>query len=227
MMKFLVLRGSPRKDGITNIFADAFVRGAKKNAEVFDVNLCEKNIEYCRGCYACVSLGKCVIEDDMQDLLNLVRQSEVIVCFTPLYFYSVSAQMKTFLDRCFPLVSTAKTDSQNEGVSGKKLLAFVVGGGRKSSFEAVSKAFEMIADDLKMNLSAVVCRGESVYFSELGEESKRIKKILSAAEQAGEELSRGILTEECVKTIELPIAPSDVAFEARSKLYWNLLRGKK
>ena len=65
--------------------------------------MCEKEIECCRGCFACQKTGLCVLRDDMAEILVKMRQADVIVIATPVYFYGMCGAMKTFLDRTFPL----------------------------------------------------------------------------------------------------------------------------
>ncbi len=223
-MKILIVRGAPRRSGTTNKFADAFLRGASQHANVVDVDLCAKKISHCNGCYACVSSGQCVIKDDMNSLLEQLAQCDVLACFTPLYFYSMSAQMKAFFDRCFPIVKKFGLTPDVQDVPKKKMLAFTVGSRRLSAFEAVSKNFEMIADDLNFELIANVRRGEGVYFSDLGDNSVRVKKILKAAERAGEEVAQsGSIAPETAQTLELTLAPSEELFKKRATLYWTSL----
>jgi multimeric flavodoxin WrbA len=59
----------------------------------------DKTIHYCTGCYACNKTGKCAQKDDMKDILALMVAADVIVMATPVYFYTMCAQMKTLIDR--------------------------------------------------------------------------------------------------------------------------------
>ena len=226
-MKILLLRASPRKDGATNRLANAFADGAKSaGAEIQDVNLCAKNIAYCKGCYACASerWQGCVIDDDMRELLASLKACDVLVCFTPVYFYGMSAQMKTFFDRCFPVVSRREIPFGDVEKTGKKMIAFSVASGRAKAFESISKNFEMISAELGFELLANIKRGEGVYFSELGENSIRIKKIISAITQLGVECVTNNISAETISNAELQVAPSDEIFATRAKTYWHLLQ---
>lgn len=71
--------------------------------EVTLISLTGKGIHFCTGCLACQKTGKCVIHDDMNDMQEIVRTSDVLVFATPIYYYEMSGQMKTFLDRLNPL----------------------------------------------------------------------------------------------------------------------------
>lgn len=222
-MKIAVFRGAPRSGGITNKFADAFARGAAEKAEVDDIDLCGLSITPCRGCYACLSAPQnaCAIADGFQRerLLERLAGADIAAFFTPVYFYAMSAQMKAFFDRCFPLAFAAGGGR----LRGKKMLAFAAASGRMAAFGAVSKNFEMIAEGFGMELAANIRRGECVYFGGLGEGSLRVKKVLAAAEAAGRELAEtGAVSPATVETLELPIAPSGEAFKKRAKIYWRI-----
>jgi multimeric flavodoxin WrbA len=67
--------------------------------QVEKVVLAEKKINYCTGCYACKASGKCAQKDDMAEILDKMTSADVIVLATPVYFYTMCAQMKTVLDR--------------------------------------------------------------------------------------------------------------------------------
>lgn len=96
----LVLSGSPRKEGNSDILCDQFVMGAKESGnEVEKIFISNKKIGYCTGCYACEKTGKCAQKDDMADILEKMIKADVIVMATPVYFYSLDAQVKTLIDR--------------------------------------------------------------------------------------------------------------------------------
>ena len=97
----LILSSSSRKGGNSDLLCDEFMRGALETGHsVEKINISEKNISYCTGCYFCkTSNGVCAIKDDMQELLAKIIETDVLVLATPVYFYSVSAQLKTVIDR--------------------------------------------------------------------------------------------------------------------------------
>lgn len=98
--KVLILSASPRKQGNSDILCDEFALGAREAGhEVEKVRIAEKNIGYCRGCYACKDTGICAIKDDMAELLQKMIDADVIVFASPVYFYSVDAQLKAVIDR--------------------------------------------------------------------------------------------------------------------------------
>jgi len=103
-MKLLALLGSPRKEGNTSFLLDEYLKGIKesnKDVEVTKVYLHGKNIHYCNGCNVCrtVTIGECVIKDDMQELYKKFNESKLIIFATPIYWWGISSQLKTFLDR--------------------------------------------------------------------------------------------------------------------------------
>ncbi len=100
MKNVLILSGSPRKGGNSDILCDEFAKGAlEAGHNVEKIRVAEKNIGYCRACYACKGSGVCVIKDDMADLLQKMIDSDVIVLASPVYFYSIDAQLKAVIDR--------------------------------------------------------------------------------------------------------------------------------
>lgn len=99
--KVLILSGSPRKGGNSDTLCDRFMQGAKDggNDEVEKIFLRDKKINYCIACYACRDTGKCVQQDDMAEILEKMIAADVIVMASPVYFYTLDAQMKTLMDR--------------------------------------------------------------------------------------------------------------------------------
>jgi multimeric flavodoxin WrbA len=98
--RVLILSGSPRKGGNSEVLCDQFMKGAQEAGhQVEKIRVAEKRIGYCTGCYGCQGGGKCVRQDDMEPLLESMIASDVIVLATPVYFYTLCAQMKTVIDR--------------------------------------------------------------------------------------------------------------------------------
>ena len=100
-MKITVITGSPHKAGTSALLADKFIAGAEKNGhKVFRFNAAFKNIYACTGCNACGMNGPCVFKDDIEhELMPELLDSDMIVLVTPLYYYDMSAQLKTVIDR--------------------------------------------------------------------------------------------------------------------------------
>ena len=103
----LVISTSPRKGGNSDTLADAFVKGAQEAGnDVEKVVLRDKTIGFCKGCLACQRTGRCVIRDDADSIAQKMLTADVIAFATPIYYYGMSGQMKTILDRANPLFSS-------------------------------------------------------------------------------------------------------------------------
>lgn len=101
--KVLVLAGSPRKGGNSDLLCDEFIRGTTEAGNTAEkVYLQNLKISPCLACYGCRGTGKCVQMDDMEKLLEKMIDADVIVLATPVYFYSMDGQMKTMIDRTLP-----------------------------------------------------------------------------------------------------------------------------
>lgn len=99
MKHVLILSGSPRKNGNSDLLCDEFMKGAlEAGHQVEKIRIAEKKIGYCRACYACRK-GKCAIDDDMGEVLQKMIDADVIVLASPVYFYSIAAQLKALIDR--------------------------------------------------------------------------------------------------------------------------------
>lgn len=102
--KILIVSSSYRKNGNSETLAKEFERGAKEAGNsVETIYLRDYEINYCRGCLACQTTGKCIINDEVKEIIEKVKDAEILVFATPIYYYSVSGQLKTFLDRMNPL----------------------------------------------------------------------------------------------------------------------------
>ena len=100
MKKVIVISTSLRHGSNSDMLAENFIEGAKAAGnEVEKVSLTDKNIQFCKGCMACQKLGRCVIKDDVNDIMAKVLKADVICWATPIYYYEMSGQMKTLIDR--------------------------------------------------------------------------------------------------------------------------------
>lgn len=115
-MKILVLNGSPKKDKsdtmhITRAFLDG-MNGTENNEihinEIHIIDVIEKHIEYCTGCFSCMrNGGNCIHNDDMRAILEEILESDLLIFSYPLYCYGMPAPLKALLDRTLPLSSMA------------------------------------------------------------------------------------------------------------------------
>jgi len=101
--KVLLLSGSPRKGGNSDILCEQFAKGAEESGNQTEkIYIQDLKIGCCRACYACRKSHLCVQKDDMEALLGKMVEADVIVLATPVYFYSMDGQMKTMIDRTLP-----------------------------------------------------------------------------------------------------------------------------
>lgn len=105
-MKVLIISSSPRRGGNTHRIAEEFGKGAAAAGhEVEIISLAGKNIGFCIGCLACQKTRQCVLNDDAKEIVRKMGQSNVLVFASPIYYYTISGQLKTLLDRAEPLFS--------------------------------------------------------------------------------------------------------------------------
>ena len=106
MKNVLIISTSFRKGGNSESLAEEFARGAQESGnKVEKVYLRDKNIGFCKGCLACVNTYRCIIKDDAAEIVEKMLAADVIVFSTPIYYYEMSGQMKTLLDRGNPMYS--------------------------------------------------------------------------------------------------------------------------
>ena len=100
MKKLTVISTSLRPGSNSHALAEQFAEGAKAAGhEVELISLRGKEIKFCIGCLACQKLGRCIINDDVNDIMAKVLESDVVCWATPIYYYEMSGQMKTLIDR--------------------------------------------------------------------------------------------------------------------------------
>lgn len=104
MKRIIGVSASLRNGSNSEFLLDQVLQGAKESGnEVEKVSLKNKNILFCKGCLACQKTGHCFQKDDIEPLLDKVQEADVLILATPIYYYSMAGQLKTFLDRMNPL----------------------------------------------------------------------------------------------------------------------------
>ena len=99
-MNILILSGSPRKGGNTELLAEAFAKGAAEHHHVEIVSVRDYNVNPCLGCNACFKTdGICAQNDDMAIIYEKMSRADMLVIASPVYFYGISAQLKAVIDR--------------------------------------------------------------------------------------------------------------------------------
>lgn len=147
-MKVIAFLGSPRKDGNTDLLLQEAIRGvesAGSGVKTFRLNLMD--IKPCQHCGGCDETGECIIEDDMTGLYQEIRTADRIILASPIFFFSVSAQMKILIDRCqsFWCEKYLLKKTIRGGEFGRKGLLLLAGGMKRDvgieCAEATAKAF--------------------------------------------------------------------------------------
>lgn len=147
-MKVIAFQGSPRVDGNTEILLRETLRAIGESLHeihVFTLNV--MNIKPCQDCGGCDKTGTCIINDDMNDVYQAIREADRIILASPIFFFGLSAQAKTMIDRCqsFWCEKYLLKKPIPDGRYGRKGLLLLVGGMKKEigvqGAEATAKAF--------------------------------------------------------------------------------------
>ena len=106
MKKVIVISTSLRKGSNSDMLADKFIEGATAaDHDVEKISLIGKEMKFCIGCLTCGTTHKCCIKDDVPAIMDKVLGADVVVWATPIYYYEMSGQMKTLIDRMNPMYS--------------------------------------------------------------------------------------------------------------------------
>lgn len=99
-MKIVIFEGSPNRNGSTHLLAESFANGAREAGHrVQIVDAAHAKIHPCTGCIHCGYEGPCVQKDEMETIRPMILEADMLVFATPLYYYGMSAQLKTLIDR--------------------------------------------------------------------------------------------------------------------------------
>jgi len=175
-MRLLGLSFSPRKQGNTELLLEkVFIGAGQSGAQTELYRVADRDIKPCDGCGSCFKTGACHIQDDMQDLYERMLEADGIVFGTPVYFYNMTAQGKTVIDRTIALGHPGKSLANKVG-------GIVVVGGSLGLIDAVKDLyFYMVTRQmLPANFVAAYAGGE-------GDVSK-LQKCMKAAEELGSQM---------------------------------------
>ncbi|MBM4354226.1 MAG: flavodoxin family protein [Deltaproteobacteria bacterium] len=123
--KILVVKSSPRKDSNSSFLADEVAAGArKKGAKIEEINLASLKIGPCKACDSCQKqkVEYCTFQDDMIALYPKIVEADSIVYATPIYWFTVSAQLKLFMDRCYALMAPHHEVGDASPLAGKAVV---------------------------------------------------------------------------------------------------------
>ncbi|MEM1484646.1 flavodoxin family protein [Oscillospiraceae bacterium PP1C4] len=147
--KILVLAGSPRQNGNSDILAHEFCKAAQEEGHIVDTfRVADHKINGCVACDRCWSKDEspCVQNDEMVKLFPLLEAADMIVLVTPLYYFGFPSQIKAVIDRFYPY----SKDQKLRGIDGKECAMIVCGGSDdENSFEAVMETYDMLTDYLE------------------------------------------------------------------------------
>ena len=147
-MKIIAFQGSPRPGGNTDVLLEEVLKPVKKaghDISIFKLNY--MRIKPCQDCGGCDRTGKCIIDDDMGDIYDGIKEADRIILASPVFFFALSAQTKAMIDRCqaFWCEKYLLKKTIPEGPNGRRGLLMVVGGMKKEigvqCSEATAKAF--------------------------------------------------------------------------------------
>lgn len=162
-MKILVLNGSPRPNGATSAMAEAFAQGARQAGHEVDViAVCQKKIAGCLACEYCHTKGggKCVQQDDMQQIYPLLDQAEMLVLASPIYYHNISGQLKCVVDRIYAL----------DKPKNLKKIAMILSSGSPEMYEGAKFSYEGdFLDYLKLEGMGI--------FTSFGKQNKSPEKL--------------------------------------------------
>ena len=130
MVKIIGIIGSPKKDGNTSYLVETALKSAESaGADTDIINLGSVNIKPCVGCDICKAMGECGIEDDIGEILEIMMESDGMIIGSPVYFGSVTSQLKILIDRSRPLRGSFRLKNKVCG-------AIAVGGSRNGGQES-------------------------------------------------------------------------------------------
>jgi multimeric flavodoxin WrbA len=134
-VKIVVFRGSPRREGNTDILVAETLKAVGDRNEVIPFTLNDMNIRPCQNCGGCDDTGKCVQTDDMDDIYTAIRDADRVILASPIFFFGLSAQAKIMIDRCqaFWCEKYLLKKTLPSGPYGRKGLLLLVGGMKKEA----------------------------------------------------------------------------------------------
>ncbi len=236
-MKITVFNGSPRAEkGNTHIMVEEFSRGAKEaGADIENVFLIKKDIRHCRGCFSCWAKtpGRCILADDMEELLQKFITSDIVVFATPVYVDNVTGAMKIFMDRLIPLIDPhMERDGKGETRHRKRFQKYpkiVVisncGYPEQTHFQVLTLLFERIARNLHSEVIAKIYRGAGGLLSS---EHPQLRPVVSnyreLLQKAGKEVAETLeLSPRTASQLEMPLISFDGYVEEVNREFDEIL----
>ena len=155
MSKIVVLVGSMRKGGNTDLLAQAFTEGASKNNDVEIVSVADYKVNPCIGCNSCFTRkeNSCFQNDDMSVIYEKLSTADIVVIASPVYFYGISAQLKAIIDRLH-------TPMRNKFKIKKLALLLVGAASLPNLFDSIKLQYQLVLDYFHLeDVGMVLVRG--------------------------------------------------------------------
>ena len=218
-MKVLILNGSPKCEKSDTLHMSiAFARGivSVSGGDVNVIHTASKHIEYCTGCFICKKTGQCVIDDDMQDIIDKIKESDVVIFSFPVYCHAMPAALKVVVERTMPL-SREKIVKGDEGHyhhaaredAKKTRFVMICGSGYPQSrddFELIKKTFKHTF----RQCDAVITVEESPLFN-IPDAAPAVKPCLALLERAGVEyVTDNAVSEQTMTALAVPMIPEEI-----------------
>ncbi len=217
-MRILVLNGSPKKKSDTFRLTEAFLKGLDrdKKHEVNIINVIDRKIAPCRGCFSCWqrSDGHCVIDDGQNEILDLYRTSDIIIWSFPLYCYGMPSHLKAVLDRTIPLIKMKMVQLSDGTVRHEPLADFskihtvVICGCGFPDWEGNFDSLKLQCKNCFGNLS-MICVPEAPLLN-IPAASAVADPLLARFEKAGTEYASALtLSPKTIASLEAPMIPAE------------------
>lgn len=155
MSKIVILIGSMRKGGNTQLLAQAFADGAEKRNDVEIISVADYKVNPCIGCNSCFTRenNRCFQEDDMVQIYDKLKTADIVVIASPVYFYGISAKLKAIIDRLH-------TPMRNEFPIKKLGLLLVGAATLPNLFDAIKVQYQLVLDFFHLeDIGMVLVRG--------------------------------------------------------------------
>lgn len=230
-MKILVFNGSPKSERsntlkLTNSFLEGISEATETEIEIIDIN--KLNLKECRGCFCCWNKtpGKCIINDDMEGIIQKQLEADVIIWSFPLYYFSLPSRLKTVIDRQLPMNLPFMDSSEISGghkarydLSGKRYVAISTCGfyTAQGNYTAVNEQFNRMYG--KDGYTAIFCgQGELFRVTEL---KKSTDSYLETVRIAGREFAKGDISPETSNQLSELILPRKI-YERMADASWGI-----
>lgn len=211
-MKVTVFNGSPAGlNSATHVIANAFLKGAMSaGAETENIFLGDYHIAQCQGCFACwfKTPGKCIMQDDMTQLLQKYNESDIVCFATPVYTWNMTALLKNFVDRLVPLKSpkikekNGNFDLQDAKIKNQKFVIISnCGFPGENNFEVLRAAVASCNPSLEIYRNC-----GKLLKSKKPEILETVSQWLNVVEQTGKEMAtQGKISEMTAKDLNMPL----------------------